>query len=84
MLGKNKQEHENLQSFKSMALWLLAYKLFRDYIDLINFNQNPEPEKFFELWIEKSMPANVEYSQRDRINIWRLFIGLLIARAEHG
>jgi len=81
MLGKNKQE---LQNFKSMALWLLAYKLFRDYVDLLNFHRNPEPEKFFELWVEKCMPTNVDYSKDDKLNIWRLFLGLLIARAEHG
>ena len=83
MLGKNKQEHQDLKNFKSMALWLLAYKLFRDYIDLVNFHQRPEPEKFFEVWVARAMPTNIDYSDKDKSNIWRLFLDLLIARAEH-
>jgi len=80
---KESKQKQDLQNFKSMALWLLAYKLFRDYIDLLNFKQNPEPEKFFELWTTRCMPTNIDYSQDDKSNIWKLFLGLLIARSEH-
>lgn len=79
---KDSKQDIELQNFKSMALWLLSYKLFRDYIDVVNFKQNPEPEKFFEIWIQKCMPDKVTYSSRDKANIWRLFLDLLIARAE--
>jgi len=67
-----------------MALWLLAYKLFRDYIDLVTIMQRPEPESFFEVWTARCMPSNIEYTKEDRSKIWKLFLDLLIARAAHG
>ena len=82
MQRKSKQEHPELQGFKGMALWLLSYKLFRDYLELLRFGQKPEPEKFFEVWVARCMPTDIEYSKKDKSDIWKLFLGLLIARSE--
>lgn len=82
MKPDSKQQNLELQSFKSLALWLLAYKLFRDYLELIRFGQRPELEKFFEVWVARCMPTDAEYTQKDKSDIWKLLLGLLFARAE--
>ena len=81
-MKKSKQEHPDLQSFKSMALWLLAYKLFRDFIELLRAGYKVEPEKFFESWVDRCMPTTQVYSKEEQAAIWKLFLGLLFARVE--
>lgn len=81
MQNKSKQEHPDLKTFKNMAMWLLAYKLFRDYLELLRFGYRPEPEKFFEVWSVKCLEAGA-YSKREVAGIWKLFVDLLVARAE--
>jgi hypothetical protein len=78
MQGKSKQEHPELLSFKHMALWLLAYKLYRDYFEVIKFGRAQEPEKFFEDWASQYAPSM--YSNEEKNCIWHLFLKLLMAR----
>jgi len=80
MRGKSEQKHPELLGFKHMALWLLAYKLYRDYFEAVRFNQHPEPEKFFEVW--GALHLVKLYSKEDKNCIWFLFLKLLVARTE--
>ena len=81
MKGKSNQSFQELMSFKHMALWLLAYKLYRDYLEIIKFGQQAEPESFFEAW-DKSYAPSI-YSKEEKNCVWSLFLKLLIARTEY-
>lgn len=81
MKSKAKQGYQGLMSFKRMALWLLAYKIYRDYIEVIKLGYTPEPEKFFESWEESYAPSG--YSKREKECVWSLFLALLVARMEY-
>ena len=83
MQSQSKQEHPELLGFKHMALWLLAYKLYRDYFEAVRFSSAPEPEKFFEDWSTQFAPNPNAYSVEDKNCIWYLFLRLLIARREY-
>ena len=77
MKPDSKQQHPELQSFKSMALWLLAYKLFRDYLELLRFGQTPELEKFFEVWSGIHLRGEGVVSQ-----VWKCSMCKLVARSK--
>jgi len=77
-----KQQHPDMMYFKNMALWLLAYKLFRDYLEILKEGFTPEPEMFFERWSKICLQTG-EYSEYEVECIWKLFLDLLIARARN-
>ena len=80
-----KQESQELIGFKHMALWLLAYKLYRDYFDIVNTGRAIEPEQFFDDWSTycmMHMQGPVKYSKEDRNCVWILFLKLLVTRVE--
>jgi hypothetical protein len=78
MEKKNKVENPELQGFKNATLWLLSYKLFRDYFDAVRLRQCPEPEQFFTEWVRQGLS---DYNKEEQDIIWELFIKLLVARA---
>jgi hypothetical protein len=78
MYNGKQQEHVELIGYKHMAIWLLAYKLYRDYFEVIMHMQYPEPEKFFEEWRDHFACS---VTQEEKNTIWTLFVKLLIARS---
>ena len=74
MKSKNKIENEDYKKFKDMALYLLAHKVFSDYMNA-SMICNVEPEAFFEEWMRKSV---FQPDEEIRVWVWRYFMIKLI------
>ena len=74
-MKKKNNNNKEYNKFKDMALFLLAHKLFSDYID-VGIPNNSEPEHFYEIWMRQS----VENPDSEMLLwTWRYFITKLIS-----